>query len=257
MKETSAILKVENLSKRFGGFEAVSGLSFSLVSDKIIGLVGPNGAGKTTTFNLISGFLKPNEGNVVFQGQDITGLAPSEIARKGLVRTFQLNKLFSNLSVEENIRIGCHLYEKGGMRRFLFGSRRVEEDEYTERVNQIINFIGLRKLTSKLAADLPYGAQKLLSIGVAVGTAPSLLMLDEPFAGMNETETAQCAELLRKIFNSGTGIFLVDHNMRAIREICDHVLVLNFGKKIAEGSPEEVEKNEDVITCYLGRRKNC
>jgi branched-chain amino acid transport system ATP-binding protein len=250
----SIILRVQNLSKSFGGFAAVAGLSFDLEAGRIIGLVGPNGAGKTTTFNLISGFLKPTAGTVEFQSNDITHLNPDEISRQGLVRTFQLNKLFSNLTVEENIRNGCHQFEKGGIKRFLLRSPNSERRALEDRVTRLIQLVKLENLKEQRADDLSYGDQKLLGIGIALATEPKLLMLDEPFAGMNNTETERCASLIKQIVDNGTTIFLVDHNMRAVMGICDHVIVLNFGEKIAEGEPQKIQSDPNVIASYLGRK---
>jgi branched-chain amino acid transport system ATP-binding protein len=250
----SIILRVQNLGKRFGGFAAVANLSFELEVGKIMGLVGPNGAGKTTTFNLISGFLKPTTGSVEFQSRKITHLSPDEISRQGLVRTFQLNKLFSNLTVEENIRNGCHQFEKGGVKRFLLGSPNSDKLALEDRVAKLIQLAKLENLKHQRADDLSYGDQKLLGMGIALATEPKLLMLDEPFAGMNNTETERCASLIKQIVDNGTTIFLVDHNMRAIMGVCDHVIVLNFGEKIAEGEPEKIQSDPNVIACYLGRR---
>jgi len=250
----ATLLKVQNLSRRFGGFVAVSGLSFELEAGRIMGLVGPNGAGKTTAFNLISGFLRPTTGTVEFQRKDITQLRPDEISRQGLVRTFQLNKLFSNLTVEENIRDGCHQFEKGGIKRFLLRAPGSERRALDERATELLQMIKLEKLKEQRAEDLSYGDQKLLGIGIALATEPKLLMLDEPFAGMNNTETERCAALIKQIVTVGTTIFLVDHNMRAIMGVCDQVIVLNFGEKIAEGEPEKIQSNPNVIASYLGRK---
>jgi len=247
-----SLLTVENLSKNFGGFVALSGLSVELGKGEILGLVGPNGAGKTTTFNLITGFLSSNQGKIVFKGRDITRLKPHEIARMGLVRTFQLNKIFSKLTIKENIQIGSHIYEKGGIKRFLFGSSKRDNEEIEEKVNRLMCLVGLEAQRGKVAEDLPYGDQKLLGIGVSLGAHPSLLLLDEPFAGMNPVETARCVSSLRRILENGTTLFLVDHNMRAVMEFCDRIIVLNFGKKIAEGRPEDIRKSPEVVASYLG-----
>lgn len=251
-EDSTLLLSVRDLTKTFGGFTALSGLNFELRRGEILGLVGPNGAGKTTVFNLITGFLKPTRGRVLFMDNDVTGLNPPEVARKGLVRTFQLNKTFSNLTVEENIEIGCHRFEKGGLFCFLLGSPKKEREKFKERVNGIISLVGLEDLRQKVAEDLPYGDQKLLGIGISLGANPTLLLLDEPFAGMNPVETARCVVLLHRILEQGTTLFLVDHNMRAVMGFCDRIVVLNFGKKIAEGKPAEIRENPEVITSYIG-----
>jgi branched-chain amino acid transport system ATP-binding protein len=248
------LLDVEALGKQFGGFTAVNGLGFELRAGEILGLVGPNGAGKTTVFNLVSGFLRPSTGRIRFRGRDITGMSPQEIARLGLVRSFQLNKLFGQLSVEENVRIGCHTLEPGGWRRVLLGRSRSENAQFEATVEAIIERVGLKEVRRKRARDLAYGDQKLLGIGLALGVRPTLLMLDEPFAGMNHTESLRCAELVREIARDGVTIFLVDHNMRAIMGICDRVVVLNFGAKVAEGKPQAIQNDPEVIRCYLGSR---
>jgi ABC-type branched-subunit amino acid transport system ATPase component len=248
------LLSVEALSKRFGGFAAVSELGFELRAGEILGLVGPNGAGKTTVFNLVSGFLRPSAGRIFFEGRNITGRNPQEIARLGLVRSFQLNKLFADLSVEENVRIGCHTVEPGGWRRLLFGASRAEKARFEARVEAIIKRVGLEAVRRKRAKDLAYGDQKLLGIGLALGVGPTLLMLDEPFAGMNQTESQRCADLLRDIARDRITMFLVDHNMRAIMGICDRVLVLNFGAKVADGKPQDIQNHPEVIRCYLGSK---
>ena len=250
-----SFFRIENLTKNFGGFTAVSELSFNLVRGEIMGLVGPNGAGKTTVFNLITGFLRPSKGRVIFKNKEITYLKPHEIARGGLVRTFQLNKIFSGLSVEENIRIGCYGDERGGLMRFLFNPPKGERDNLREAVNKILNLVGLERFRNKIAADLSYGDHKRLGIGIALGANPILLLLDEPFAGMNPVETQKCMDILRRIVEQGTTILLVDHDMRAVMVICERIFVLNFGKKIAEGKPEEIRENPEVVTTYLGSFK--
>lgn len=248
------LLRVEGLERRFGGFAAVDGIEFDIREGEILGLVGPNGAGKSTIFNLISGHLKPTAGKVFFRNRDITGLVMEEVARLGLVRSFQLNKLFGDLSVEENIRIGCHTQEPRGLSRLLLGTPRAEREHFEARVDAIVRRIGLADQRDKRAADLSYGDQKLLAIGIVLGVEPVLMMLDEPFAGMNQTESTRCGELVRGMARDGRTVFLVDHNMRAIMGICDRVIVVNFGRKVADGRPEDVQNNAEVIVCYLGTK---
>ncbi|MCD6674565.1 MAG: ABC transporter ATP-binding protein [Burkholderiaceae bacterium] len=248
------MLKVAGLRRHFGGFVAVDNVSFEQRQGEILGLVGPNGAGKSTIFNLVSGFIRPSAGKVEYRGRDITGMDFQEVARLGVARSFQLNKLFGGLSVEENIRIGCHLHEPAGLRRFFFGAGREDRDALQGRVNSIIDRIGVHALRHQRADELSYGDQKLLGIGITLGSQPDLVMLDEPFAGMNQTETLRCADLVRGIAKEGKTVFLVDHNMRAIMGICDRVLVLNFGALVADGPPAEIQSNRAVIECYLGSR---
>ena len=248
------LLRVSGLQRSFGGFSAVAGIDFEIRQGEILGLVGPNGAGKSTIFNLISGHIKPTDGRVYFRDRDVTGWDLPEVARLGVVRSFQLNKLFSELTVDENIRIGCHTSEPRGLSRLLFGPRREQRQGFEARVRAIIERIGLADQHQKRATDLSYGDQKLLAIGIVLGVEPVLMMLDEPFAGMNQTETQRCAELVKSMVSDGRTVFLVDHNMRAIMGICDRVIVLNFGRKVAEGRPEDVQSNPEVIQCYLGTK---
>jgi branched-chain amino acid transport system ATP-binding protein len=249
------LLRVEGLQRRFGGFSAVAGIDFEIREGEILGLVGPNGAGKSTIFNLVSGYLKPTDGKVFFRDRDITGWDMHEVARLGVVRSFQLNKLFGDFTVEENIRIGCHTREPCGLRRLLLGPPREERKCFEARVSAIIERISLADQCDKRAADLSYGNQKLLAIGIVLGVEPVLMMLDEPFAGMNQTETLRCSELVRSMAKDGRTMFLVDHNMRAIMDICDRVIVLNFGRKVADGRPEDIQNNTEVIECYLGTKR--
>jgi branched-chain amino acid transport system ATP-binding protein len=229
------MLEVRGLSKEYGGFQAVRALSFTVPEGSATGLVGPNGAGKTTTFNIISGFERPTRGRVLFRGEDVTGLRPHVLARKGLVRTFQNTRVFSRLTVEDNIAIGCSL------------SLRPEE-----QVEAILDMVGLAAQRSRTAGELPYGQQRLLGIGIALGARPRLLLLDEPFAGMNPAEAAECMELIHRIRRAGTTILLIDHHMETVMRHCDRIIVLHHGEKLAEGTPAEVRADARVVETYLG-----
>lgn len=228
------ILEVQRLHKDFGGFRAVSNLSFGLSWGEILGLVGPNGAGKTTTFNLISGFLKPTSGRVVFAGRDITNLPFYERAKLGVVRTFQQTKVFTNLTVADNVRIGFHLRED------------------VDSVDQILEFTELTGVRNQISGDLAYGDQRTLGIAVALGAHPKLLLLDEPFAGMNPAEAARCMSLIHRIRDAGTTMLLVDHHMDTLVKHCDRLVVMHHGEKLAEGPPQAMTKHPEVIEVYLG-----
>lgn len=193
------LLRVERLSRHFGGFAAVAELSFHVEEGEVLGLVGPNGAGKTTTFNVVTGFLKPTTGRVYFRGEDVTGMPPHALARRGLVRTFQHTRVFSELSVRENVRVASHLREGGGPLRALFGAPRAEADELDEHVERVLETVGLTARADALARALAYGEQRVLEVALALAASPTLLMLDEPFAGMNESESSQTMDLVHRV----------------------------------------------------------
>ncbi len=249
---TMPILEVRDLTKYFGGFRAVGDLTFSVEDGEILGLVGPNGAGKTTTFNLITGYYAPTSGSIVFGGEDVTGHPPHALARRGLVRTFQNTKVFSHLSVEENIRIGCYKRTKGGLRRTLFGSPKAEVDALQARVDEIIAFADLADRRDRIAEDLPYGDQRTLEIAIALGADPRLLLLDEPFAGMNPLEADHCMALIHKTRDSGVTVLLVDHHMDTLMKHCHRLVVMHHGERLAEGKPEDIRGDPKVIETYLG-----
>ena len=247
-----ALLEIESLSRRFGGLTAVDNLSFAVEAGTIHGLIGPNGAGKTTTFNVISGFYKPTGGRVVYDGRDISGMTTAAIAALGLVRTFQATTLFHELSVFENVLVGCHLTARTSLANAILGTGREREDRARDRVREILAFMELERLSDETCANLPHGLQRALGIAVALATGPRLLMLDEPFTGMNNEETRRMMALIRQVRSSGVTILLVEHDMQAVMGLCESITVLNFGALLAEGTPEQVRANPEVVSAYLG-----
>lgn len=246
------ILAVEGLTRVFGGFCAVSSLSFEVFTGEIVGLVGPNGAGKTTTFNLITGFLRPSAGRIWFYGKDVTGVPPHRLARAGLVRTFQQTRVFSRLTVRENVRLGVHRYEPWGLRRGLLGLDAEEEAALDGRVREVLEFTGLWHQRDRRAEELPYGEQRMLGIAVALAVEPKVLLLDEPLAGMNPAEADATMALVCRIRERGVTIVLIDHHMETLMRYCDRLIVLHHGEKLAEGPPADVRAHPEVIRVYLG-----
>jgi branched-chain amino acid transport system ATP-binding protein len=245
------LLEARDLSKRFGGLAAVSSLNLTVDTGEIVGLIGPNGAGKTTCFNLLSGFLPPTSGAIVFAGEDITGRRPPEIVARGLVRTFQHTTLFQELSVLENVLLGLHLRSRMGLRQLLL-SPRVFPAEEVALSREVLEFTGLAADADQLARNLPHGHQRVLGIAMALAARPRLLLLDEPVTGMNLEESARVMRLVKTIRDRGTTILLVEHNMKAVMGTCERIVVLNFGQKLAEGPPAAVSTNPEVIRAYLG-----
>ena len=238
----------------FGGLMAIANLNFQVKKGVIKAIIGPNGAGKTTLFNVITGTFPPTEGEVQFKGRTIEKLKAHQIAKLGISRTFQTVELFTNMTVLENVMVGCHTRTQlsviaSGLRLPRF--RRVEKHMRT-RAMEILDFIGLADKAEESSDSLPLGERKILEIGRALATEPELVCLDEPAAGLNETETRAAADLIRRIKDKGITILLVEHDMKVIMGISDEIMVLNYGEKIAEGSPMEIQNNHQVIEAYLG-----
>jgi len=246
------ILETQNLSRRFGGLTAVDNLSMALNKGTIHGLIGPNGAGKTTTFNVISGFYGPSSGKVVYDGRDISGLKTSAIAELGLVRTFQGTTLFQEFTVMQNVLVGCHLHAKAGFFSRVLGRDQAEEKAARDKADEILTFFDMTERAEEITMNLPHGHQRTLGIAVALAADPKLLLLDEPFTGMNPEETQHMMELIRKVRDQNVTMLLVEHDMQAVMGLCDRITVLNFGRLLAEGSPEEIRNNPEVIEAYLG-----
>ncbi len=249
-----AFFSTEDLTVQFGGLTAVDRLSFEIRQGEIISLIGPNGAGKTTAFNAITGFIKPSKGSVGFLGEDLTGLRPFQIAEHGIIRTFQQTKVFPEVTVNESVRMGAHKMAEKGLVAILSNSLqyRRKEKEVLEQTEQILAFTGLTEKALVLAKNLSYGEQRLLEIAVALAAKPRLLLFDEPVSGMNPEESRSTMELIRALRNQGITILLVEHDMNVVMDISDQIVVLNYGRKIAEGSPKEVSGNREVIEAYLG-----
>ena len=247
-----AILQVESLTKRFGGLTAVNELSFSVEEGEIRGLIGPNGAGKTTTFNVICGFYAPSSGRVIYEDRNVSGMRTSALAALGLVRTFQGSVLFHEFSVLDNVLVGCHLQAGATLINSLLGSNRKREAEAEDKALEILEFFGLQDRREEITSNLPHGLQRALGIAVALAAEPKILLLDEPFTGMNPEETRQMMELLIKVRERGVTLLLVEHDMQAVMGLCGKITVLSFGSLLAEGTPEEIRNHPQVIEAYLG-----
>lgn len=252
------LFSVDLLSISFGGLVAVDRVSFQVESGSIFSIIGPNGAGKTTIFNCISGLYKPDSGKIYFKGQDITGLKPYRVAQKGIARTFQNIELFSRMSTMENLMLGRHIHMKTGVWSgatfFRRGSKAAQEEiKHRARVEKIIDLLDLQSARNQFVGGLPYGTQKLIELGRALGLEPELLLLDEPSAGMNSEEKQDLIFWIKDIQDElGVTILLIEHDMKMVMDISDSILAINFGKPITEGTPEEVQKHPEVLKAYLG-----
>jgi branched-chain amino acid transport system ATP-binding protein len=251
------ILQIRDLSRVFGGIVAVKDFSLEVYPGTIHGLIGPNGAGKTTTFNVISGFYPPSSGQVIYLSQDVSRHETSALAELGLIRTFQGTTLFHALSVLDNVRLGCHRSAKAGLLRRILGSDRATEETADGKARGILELFGLQDLADELASNLPHGHQRALGMAVALAADPKLMLLDEPFTGMNPEETRRMAKLVRRVRDErGVTVMLIEHDMQAVMGLCETITVMNFGTRLAEGTPAQVRANPAVIEAYLGSAGN-
>jgi branched-chain amino acid transport system ATP-binding protein len=252
-----ALLEIRNLVKYFGGLAAISGIDIDVNQGEILGLIGPNGAGKTTMFNLITGTFRPTSGSIVFKGENIVGLRPYQIAARGLVRTFQSTTLFSEATVRQNVVTAFHMEANVSFWGAVFGGKAVNmrENNVLKKADELLEFLGLSHLQNELASALPHGHQRRLGVAIALATSPKLILLDEPVTGMNSEETREMMATIGKVRDSEITVLLVEHDMKAVMGMCDRIVVLDYGQKIAEGVPSEIKENLTVIRAYLGERR--